>query len=253
MIKNYWEVIYLSHINCIRYRSTQLVHIGCSEPVWLLLFCLTFTSLGSFSQKKKLNLDNVICRTSFIIVLRARTLFSSFNYGFLQRQIHRPCWRTSPMQQSTMSNTTIFPFATSSNALETLSMRYVFYSQFFMLPKHFKHSHDSRVPPQATSVATSSMLTANTPTQYHPPHLQHGKRSHITVCHHRPFRRILSQHHPFRPNTIFDTPRPVFGQLELIPPVSFIHQTRFWLLQPCFTKVCCYIYIFTLLTISYRP
>jgi hypothetical protein len=150
-----------------------------------------------------------------------------------------------------MFNTTIFPFATSSNALET--MRYVFYSQFFMLPKHFKHSHDSRVPPP--SYQCCHVVNVDCQHPYHPPHLQHGKRSHVTLCHRRPFRRILSQHHPFRPNTIFDTPRPVFGQSGLIPPVSFVHQTRFRLLQPCFTKVCCYIYIyiFTLLTISYRP
>ena len=60
----------------------------------------------------------------------------------------------------------------------------------------------------------------------------------VAAGHSRPLGRTSSQHHAFRPNTIFDTPRPVFGHSKLIPPVSFVYQTHFRHLQPCSTKVC---------------
>ena len=178
--------------------------------VWLILFCLTFTSLGSFSQEKKLNSDNVIWRTSFIIVLRAWTLFSSFNYGFLQHRIHGPCWRTLPMQQSTMFNTSSTSYKPPSFLLQHLPMllKHFQWGTYFILTNFLFFLNILCI----VSVATSSMSTANTPT-WVPPHLRHGKRSHITVC-----RRWL-----------FSTSRTHF---KPAPPISTHHD--FWHLKTCF-------------------
>ena len=131
MIKNYCcciEVIYLSYSNCIRYRSTQLVLIGYKVYAPCLIF--TFLSDLYFPRlifsKEKLNSDSVICRISFIIVLRARTLFSSLNYGFcnvgLTGRVNGLC-RYSNQQRSTLFiDRIIFPSMIFYDA-QRLSMR----------------------------------------------------------------------------------------------------------------------------------